>query len=793
MRSPAARVAIASFSALAAIAGAGAVSSHAATSSRPTFSTPTIIDPFREGFEPDISLDPHSGAIYSSVPNGTPGTSTLWRSDDGGRQWRVVEGNTAGEPSHCPPIAGGDTELAVDPVNGGLYYADLQPLTNFNASVSNDQGRTWLCNATSVPDTGVDRQWYAIDSNGGTNAVTNGGIMYFDYDDTTQSPTQPTGNVLVVNASNNGLAFGSVCEQNAACAGPSARITLNEGLPGNLVVDDNAGSPHQHTVYALHTSADVGGVVLTKCTGAASGIPASAPAAANYCLDPTAATAPYGISSHWSDHWVYQTDVNGVASHIEANNFATLAIDSAGNLYALWVDYPGTISTTDPVQSSDTYTGPGRLLLSYSANGGDTWSTPQQISDPSLKNDAQPWLTAGSPGRVAVAWYGATQQFAPDGVTQGPDALTNGVWNVYVAENLDVLHGGTWTTQVVSDHPAHLGAVSTEGLQLPSGPDRSLGDFMKISHDANGAIQLAYVDDNTELYQALQDYGPVVAVHQTGGPSLIAGKTVPTTNESYTQGFVTQKPGTAMAHFAGQDIAGPPHLDITGASVSLLDASDLKVTLTVNDPNLASDLGPDTAIGGGTADDWMVRWDYDPAKLPANLTPGAFYVGMQNSASGGLSFFDGAVATTPNPVTNPTLYTFAYPGGHAVQNAKISGNTITWIVPTADVGNPHSGDTLYEVQAMTATEAVPAHGSGDPTSPVPFFGGLGLYNQGDSVVAPTLVDQSASFDAPLAVGPVANTPETPAAAVLVIAGLAVAGGATGLRRRRRAGYSSPIR
>ena len=786
MRGVAFRVALTSLACLTAIA-AGARSnlpSHASAASSLSFSTPTIIDPFREGFEPDISVDQHTGAMYSSVPNGTPGTSTLWRSDNGGRDWRVVEGNTNGEPSNCPPVAGGDTELALDPVDGSLYYADLQPLTNFNASVSHDQGRTFSCNPTSVPDTGVDRQWYAIDSNAGTTALTKGGVMYFDYDDTTQSPTQPTGNVLVVNATENGLQFGSVCAAGTACAGPSARVTLNEGLPGNLVVDDNPGSKHQHSVYALHTSADVGGVILTKCDG---GGATTAEAAANYCLDPSAADpSNFGISTRWSDHTVYQTDVNGVQSHIEANNFATLAIDSAGNLYALWVDYPGTISTTDPVQSSNNYTGPGRLLFSYSTDGGDTWAPAQSLTNPSsMPNVAQPWLTAGSDGRVAVAWYGAAQA-TPDGKTYGPDALSNGAWNVYVAENLAVRSGGTWTAQQVSDHPAKLGAVSTEGLQLPSGPDRSLGDFMKITHDANGAIVLAYVDDNTKLDPGFQDYGPVVSVHQTGGPGLIAGKSVPVSTENFVSGSVTAPAGDAVAHFAGQDLAGPPHLDITGASVSLADPAHLKVTLTVNDPNLASNLGPDTSIGGATADAWMVRWDFDPASLPAAAKPGAFYTLMENSQSNGLQFFDGAVLTTPNPVSNPTLYTFAYPGDHSV-NGSIKGNTITWTVPTADVGNPTAADTLYEVQATTATELLPPHGSGDPTNPVPFFGGLGLYNQGDSVVAPIVVDQSPSFDAPLSGVPAANVPESPAVAALGLAGAVLLVGGLLYTRRRQAG------
>ena len=724
-----------------AAAGPGPASTRQVTAATTlTFSTPTIVDPFRQGFEPNISVDPTSGAIYSSVPNGTPGTSTLWRSDDGGHDWRLVEGNLQGEPSTCPPIAGGDTELAVDPVDGTLFYSDLQPLTNFNASVSHDRGKTFTCNPLSVPDTGVDRQWYAIDSNGGTSAVTGGGggRMYFDYDDTTQSPSPAGGSVLVVNATSTGLVFGSTCT-NTTCAGPSTRVTLNEGLPGNLAVDDSAASPYQHTVYALHSSANLGSVILTRCRGADSGKPASASDAATYCLDPTAATGTAATSTHWSDHTVINTDVAGKEAQIVSNNFTTLAIDTAGNLYALWSQYPGSVDTTNPVAGVYSYTGTGKLLLSMSTNGGDTWSAPQQINPPSLPNNTQPWLTAGSSGRVAIAWYGAPQAQGPD-KSFGPNGLSNGVWDVYVAENLDAINNGPWSVVKVSDHPAKLGAVSTEGLVLPSGPDRSLGDFMKITHDANGALQLVYVDDNTSLNPGFQDSGPVVTVHQTGGTGLLAGRTVPQVPDIRASGFAIDPTGDARVALAGQDLTAPAHLDITSSSLTMADATHLTVTLTVAEPQLQANLGPDTTLGGATADAWLVRWDFAPSTLPSSTVPGSFFVAMENSQTGGQTFYDGAILTNGlNPAT-PTLYTFAYPSDHTV-TGKVSGNTITWTVPTADVGTPRAGGTLYQVQAFTVTQAFP--NQTQTTDPI------GLFNTGGSIIAPNLADQSPSYDAPL--------------------------------------------
>jgi len=773
-----------------------------------SFSTPTIVDPFRQGFEPDISVDRRTGALYSSVPNGTPGTSTMWRSDDGGHDWHLVEGNLQGEPSNCPAIAGGDTELAVDPVDSSLYYADLQPLTNFNMSVSHDKGATWTCNPVSVPDSGVDRQWFAIDSNGGANSVTTGGIMYFDYDDTTQSPSPAAGNVLVVNATENGLQFGSACTPNTgaggACAGPSVRVTLNEGLPGNLAVDDNPGSPYQHTVYALHSSADLGGVVLSRCD--VTGHATDAIGAANYCLDPTAAQPPFALSSHWSDHTVINTDVGTTQTHITANNFTTLAIDRAGNLYALWAQYPGTTDLSNPLAPAYNYTGTGQLLLSHSTDGGTTWSTPVQINPPSLPNATQPWLTAGDAGRVAVAWYGAPQASYTDSsntVTYGPDGLLNGVWDVYVAENLDALHTNGWSIVKVSDHPAKLGGISTEGLVLPpaTSPDRSLGDFMKIAYDANGGLVLAYVDDNTLLDEGFQNSGPVAFAHQAGGPSLLNGKTVPQVNDTRASGSVTDPTGDAVLHLAGQDTAAPPHLDITASSLTLADPTHLKVTLTVDDPALQQDLGPDPTLGGASADGWLVRWDFDPASEPQATVPGGFFVGMENSASGGQVFYDGSILTNPSPAT-PTLFTYAYPTGNTVQGS-VSGNTITWTVPVADVGSPKPGDTLYQVQAFTVTQSFP----NQPPNTDPVFG---FYNTGGSEIAPNLIDMAPSYDAPLSLASASSggqgsagsggtgasassggTPNTSAAAPqgnlagLGALGALMAAGVLGLSRRRR--------
>src|SRR4051795_12480590 len=126
-----------------------------------TFGTPVVVDHFRPGYEPDLAVakaGPYKGSTFVSVPNGFSTTmSYIWRSDDNRRSFHMVEGNALGKSTTC--VGGGDSELQIDPVNGSVYFNDLQGLTNFSNSRSDDGGRTWKTSCNSVNGAGVDRQW----------------------------------------------------------------------------------------------------------------------------------------------------------------------------------------------------------------------------------------------------------------------------------------------------------------------------------------------------------------------------------------------------------------------------------------------------------------------------------------------------------------------------------------------------------------------------------------------------------------------------------------------------------
>src|ERR1043165_3619057 len=199
----------------------------------PTFGHPIIAGIGELGFEESIRIDPtNTNRIYTSAPGtASADTSWIWRSLDGGRTFKWVP-NAApftGKVTTCH--GGGDTEIAVDSA-GHLYFNDLT-LANFSTARSDDFGATFLCSNTGVPDTAVDRQWYAVDGD-----PTAGGSIYLVNDEIGPGSVscEVSGNV------NNVLAmYRSPLPGAGATAGiqfgPAQKVTrpqsCDEGIMGN--------------------------------------------------------------------------------------------------------------------------------------------------------------------------------------------------------------------------------------------------------------------------------------------------------------------------------------------------------------------------------------------------------------------------------------------------------------------------------------------------------------------------------------------------------------------------------
>src|SRR4051794_15019670 len=429
---------------LAATLTAVAATSPTTSGPRATFGTPTVVDFFRPGYEPDLAIakaGPYKGSTFVSVPNGFSTTmSYLWRSDHGRQSFHIAQGNALGKQATCvgggdtklqadpgngdaylnqlPGLThithpgsneGGDTELQLDPVNGAVYFNDLQGLTNFTNSRSNDGGHTWDTSCTSVNGAGVDRQWIGIDSNGGKSAVgagPNDGRLYFDYDNIERNGKGGAGgNQLVMNTSVDGVHYGNKCEApEVPCLLPPAVITHNEVIPGNVVVDNVKGSRFQHRVYAIHTGDKGASVVVSYCSGKKGD--KTAAQVAEDCTEPTAINGSDPLNVYWHDSFPRKP-----GRYSTGQLFPSIAIDTVGNLYSVWSEYPA---------AGDHITGPGTIKYSVSTDGAQHWSSPITVSPKSLGNDVMPWIVAGSKGRIGIAWYGSTTAKTAKG-EYGPD------------------------------------------------------------------------------------------------------------------------------------------------------------------------------------------------------------------------------------------------------------------------------------------------------------------------------------------------------------------------------------
>ena len=697
-----------------------------------SFSHAVVVDHQRPGNEPDVKVD-SNGTIYTSIPFGFSTTeSFVWSSLDNGNSYQFVPGNiaTTGKQQTC--FGGGDTDLFLDAKNS-LYFSDLQALTNISNSRSDDGGKTWSPTCAGAPNTPDDRMWF-----GGTGSYQGGNLnLYQDYDSVANSPNG--GNVLVETISHDGAStFQPVVPTNNPdpTCGASAHdcVTSNEGISGNQVVDPGTGNVFiAHTTIEGSTSGTPG--VRIAEGQITQGTPPITPTTATWSESPNldAALCPDPTC----------VDSSGNPEELAGENFATVARDSAGYLYVTFTAGPLDHNPNDP--NFGALTAPEQIYVVHSlqpATMADpskvTWSAPQAITGTgdSAGTNTFPWITAGSDGRVAVAYYHAAetseQGTCASGsgtcTVYGASSLSNAEWSVQMAQSLNAHDGSpSYTTANVSEAYVKQGSICTNGVGCASGGDRSLGDFLQVTTDPRGAALVSYVFDTSQDTSAGENAGPEVVSRQISGPSLLAsaGSTSQGAGPGIPMGAVSDPTGDAFYSANETRTPGGDNLDLTGAS--LANGPNRTLIARINVKSLAS-LAPNPAAGGSDAS-WILRW--------TDVVPGTtgnghiYYVGMDNNqgigGSGTPSFFVGDTSAIPPP-GNPADHTkyITYPQSQTLTSSQASYDAATGVItlriPLDDVGNPRNGTVLYSATAFSATSGSPQSSSTlfnliDATSP----------------------------------------------------------------------------
>lgn len=673
-----------------------------------SFTEATVVDPILFGGEPGINFDNTQGAAgeHSFVDwpvSSRTNIGVLFRSDDGGLSYRK---------RYADPT---------DPANSGVSCVGRQvPActgggggdTDVNINPSN--GNLYFASQESLA-----AQFVAASLDHGTTFAT------ANANAAVSAPCTEVDRQWLASLSGTQDVFlgyhipiAGECFSHSANAGQSwttAPVAVTNVNQSGALVADNTGKATNHYLYLAYITSLLSG---------------------------TSGSGQYGVavSKDNGGTWTVHT----IPKAASVRTFNKLQIDTDGNLYATWVQ-SDTNHTYLSVSKAD------------AANPGATWSTPVVVEGGPLQITIFPDVVAGSPGRVAVSYYGTTASAAsPDDVLPG-----TGGWSPYVAYSDDALcqlaatpcAAPTFHQSVISHTINHDDNICTSGttcvvLPTPTHPgNRNLLDYFDISLDKAG--HLGFVWSDTRNQTGL----PFVKVaRQSHGPSLYADQ--PVASLPKRDNGEADATGDALWQIAGAKLktaANLPGLDLTGTSLSLIGttASDLKLQIRIG---LVDATKLNAVPGLSPADDTVVQ----QAKLVArwDFKGHAYYAAANVAAGGTPTYFAGEVSTAEglNAPSSTTPFGNTYKSLVAA-TGRVEGNTVIIEVPVASVGSPTLNDSIYS------------------------FGSYSMLGPSDSLAtlttAPVTVDSTPTFDVALA-GP---------AAAVVREERAAAGGGAGSGRR----------
>jgi hypothetical protein len=415
--------------------------------------------PYNVAAEPQIRAS-QSGRFYISSENGLGAGTDAWASsNNGGSYSSLPQPNAISAVSGATGLApgGGDTDLAVAPVKNGtsstsqnnVYVASLT-LGDVTVSGSQDGGKTWQSNELSATVPGDDREWIAAAGASGYD------LSYHAI---------AAGNQIIVNQGGlvNGVPASVATYDAINPAQPDIyAATLNGNEIGNIAVDQRTGD-----VYQVFVGCPPGLTQVLTCS--------------SYSTAYMAVGTPTGVSAagqpvlSFTDYVIHQ----GNPSVGLDNNFPTVAVDAAGNVYAAWSD-------------------DHNVSVSYSTSHGQKWSAPVRANSGSATTAIYPWLAAGQSGKVDLVYYGtpAAANYQTCSST-GTYTCQNEPWHVYFAQNLSVLGGGHWAQQQATG-VVHYGGVCQGGVTCSStqNDNRDLyDDFGVAASPTTGLASITYSDD----------------------------------------------------------------------------------------------------------------------------------------------------------------------------------------------------------------------------------------------------------------------------------------------------------
>ncbi|MDP9102039.1 MAG: hypothetical protein M3N21_07840 [Actinomycetota bacterium] len=623
-----------------------------------TFTPATVVDPILYGGEPGVHVDPtdkKGNRVFVDWPvTSRSQIGVLFRSTDGGlsytKRYADVTSPTEGGPGcagrqtpFCFSGGGGDTDININPSTGVVHMGSQEVLVNQAVGNSLDHGTTFPTDHVDpivAKSTGVDRQWLA--SLKGTHTV------FLAYH-------VPVAGIFVHRSDQDGMV--------GSWSPSPVPVVTQVSQTGGMQIDNSNGI-HKGTIYIGYLGFTTGMAVAVSSDG----------------------------GTTWQSH--------AVPGGSNARNFTVIGLDSAGNLYATYVD-SGTNKTYLVTSKAD--------AGANKAAPGSVWSAPVLVSAEPLHLTIFANLVAGDPGRVAVGYYGSTAKASsPDNVVRG-----KGGWSPYVAVSVNALcqwaakpcaNGPAFHQSVISDHINQDDNICTSGTACAATMgNRNLADYFALNIDPAGHLIAVWSDAyNKQTDGTLTGWPTVVTARQATGPSLYAGK--PNAKLSRRANGAPDKAGDALYPLAGAralTATNHPTLDLLGTTVSLKDSKTLEVRM-----KLASGHGLGGGIPNAGSLDSLTQIEQAKYVTRFDLRGHVYYLGASVAAgeASPLAYFSGEVGPQElvvNPAYGPNApYGNTY---KALSPAKghVDHNTLVVDVPTSVFGGVKRGDRLDTVMSFS--------------------------------------------------------------------------------------------
>jgi hypothetical protein len=169
----------------------------------------------------------------------------------------------------------------------------------------------------------------------------------------------------------------------------------------------------------------------------------------------------------------------------------------------------------------------GKPGVAVSRDQGRTWTDRQTVGTKyGIQNAVFPTVVAGDDDRASIAYLGT-----PTGGNYQDNANFHGEWHLYVDTTYD--GGKTWvTSDATPNDPVQVGSICTGGTTC--GNDRNLLDFIDVTTDDHGRVEVAFADGCIDAcvsdpqHQGRDAYATIA--RQSGGRTLFGAYDPAVTN-----------------------------------------------------------------------------------------------------------------------------------------------------------------------------------------------------------------------------------------------------------------------